>query len=139
MDHGRRQLGTRLDLWLQCVDGAGAPAMPDDVPQLKIWDAAGDLTLDTRMPVFDRFKSVGLFHLEAFLGAGYAAGKYNLSMTYVADGYHGIETGTFEIVGGGHQDGSVVGTYFYHRPHADFIVKQTETGTISRGRNPKVQ
>ena len=49
-----------------------------------------------------------------------------------------MEMDYFEIIPGGNEEGQVLGMAFYHRPEADHVVYQTESGKIFKGRNPTV-
>lgn len=110
--------------------------MPTDTPQMKIWDSAGSRVTAKDMPLLDRITQVGLFHYPLYLGSGYSAGQYRVTYYATVGSYEYLGEDGFEIIAGGHQDGAVVGMYFYFRPHANFIVEQLASGKIIKGRNP---
>ncbi len=134
---GRKQLGTTLDLYLQCTDADGVKAMPTYVPWLKVW-LASTLILSAEMPLVDKSAQVGLFRYPLFLGDAYSVGYGTVAMHYRVSTKYGIEARSFEIVPGGDAAGQVLGMCFYPRPQADFVVYQTESGEIRKGRNPRV-
>lgn len=112
--------------------------MPDDVPRARVYEANNTLVGQYDLPILDQYTQVGLFLFPLFLGNGYATGNYNVLYTYDVASFSGLEVGTFDIVAGGHVDGHILAATFYKKPHADFIVYQTETGKIKSGRNPTV-
>lgn len=132
----RAQLGTYLDIYLQTTDANRVATMPDYVPWLKIWQGS-TLVLAHEMPLVDKDIQVGLFCERLFLGAGFTTGQYAVQMSYQVAHNASIESRTFAIIPGGHADGSVMGIYWYHRPHADFLVYQLEAGKIARGKEPR--
>lgn len=88
------------------------------------------------MPILDRRQIDGLFHLPIFLGAGYEAGHHSVTMTYQVSSHQGVDQAEFEILPYGDTDGHLLSMYFFRRPHADFVLWQTESGKIKKGRNP---
>lgn len=134
---GRFQLGTSIPLYLQCVDSAGTRALPDNPPQVKV-RSTSSLVLTAEMPIHKRYLITGLFLYPLFLGSSYTTGHYNVVYTYRVSSFYGIAEDTFEVVAGGNIDGQVMNMYFFHKPHADFVVYGTERGVIAQGRNPSV-
>ena len=137
MDYaGRHQLGQTVHLYLQCRNASQVPTLPDDAPWLTVLDSAGASVKTVQMPIQDRRQMTGFFHYPLFLGDGFAAGKYTAQMTYQVSSHTGLEVAELEVTAGGNTDGHVLGMYYYRRPHADFLVYQTESGKIKKGRNP---
>ena len=134
---GKVQLGTYLDFYLQCTDADEVKSMPVYVPFLKVW-IASSLIHAAEMPLLDKTSQVGLFATHLFLGNEFDVGYGTAEMYYQVGGKFGIETRTFEIVPGGHVDGQVLGMFFYQKPAAEFVVYQTEAGTLRKGKNPRV-
>ena len=134
---GRHQLGTWLDITLQCADLNGVAVMPTYVPVLKVWSGTA-LVLNDEMPLIDKTIQVGLFAYRLFLGEVFAVGSYVYDTTYVYGGAVFLLGGRFDVMAGGHSDGQVLGMHYYHRPHADFIVYQAEAGKILKGKSPRV-
>lgn len=134
---GQHQVGKTLDLYLQCTDADGVKAMPTYVPFIKVW-IGSSLIIAAEMPLVDKNIQVGLFRFPLFLGVGFSAGHGTAEMHYRVGNKIGMELRTFEIVAGGHVSGQVLGSFFYRRPQANFIVYQTESGEIRRGKNPRV-
>jgi hypothetical protein len=135
---GRQQSGSWLDVYLQVTDVDGEPAMPDHVPQIKIRNSAGTLVVDQLIPVVDKTVQVGIFCSRLFLGAAFATGMYSVTMLYRSGVKIGIEERVFEIMAGGDAKGTALAMTYYHKPHKDFIVYQTESGTLEKGSNPRV-
>lgn len=92
------------------------------------------------MPIEDRYVLTGWFRSTLFLGRLYATGFYTVVYYYTTNGVtvQGLDTDNFEVVGGGDARGAVIGTYFYDRPEARYIVQGLESGSIIKGRNPTV-
>lgn len=134
---GQSQLGTYLDFWLQCTDADGVKSMPDYVPWLKVW-IGSDLVQTLEMPVIDKVSQVGLFCEHLFLGNQFSLGQGTAEMHYRVGGKFGIETRTFEIIAGGHTDGQTLGMYWYPKPDVEYVVFQSESGKITKGKGARV-
>lgn len=138
MNLGRFQLGTRINIRLQCLDSSGSPAMPSAVPAIKVWTQGGTLVLNKEIPVEDKRIQPGLFHYSLFLGNTFAAGNYHGEKFYMSGSTPVVETFCFDAIAGGNTAGQAISAIFYHRPQADFIVYQVESGQIRFGANPRV-
>ena len=134
---GRHQLGTWLDITLQCLDLNGIAVMPTYVPVLKVWSASA-LVLNQEMPLVDKQIQVGLFCYHLFLGDVFAEGPYSYDTVYIHGGAVFMNTGRFDVIAGGNVDGQTLSVHYYHRPHADFIVSQVESGKLLKGKSPRV-
>lgn len=132
---GRRQLGQRLPLGIQCRDASGTPTAPSVPPFLEIWSGT-TLVLSQEMPIRDRYSVTGLFHFKQFLDSRFAAGFYQVLYHYVVGSHVGIDADEFEIVAGGNDDGSIIAMTYFQKPQAGFIVYQTDAGLVLQGRNP---
>ena len=135
---GRCQIGKHLNLFVQTLD-AGEPAMPDSTPWLKVFRSDNSIVLATGVPVIDKKVDVGLFRASIFLGSPleFTEGQHALTFSYAMGGTARIVTGLFDVIPGGDPDGCILNTYYLHRPNADHIVWQTESGRLKRGRNPR--
>lgn len=112
--------------------------MPDAVPVIKVWSGAA-LLVDKEIPLLDKSIQVGLFRYPLFFGETFATGPHVLQLFYVRSGVGVMEERRFDLIAGGNVGGQVLGMTYYHRPHANFIIYQTEDGRIRRGKNPRVQ
>lgn len=135
---GRYQQGQSVHLFLLTRTPARVPTVPDDVPGFDVYDQAGAKVESGKLPVEDRYVQTGLFHLPLFLGQGYAAGQYRVAYRWAISGTTYQADAGFEITPGGHADGAVLAAFYYRRPHADFVLQQLESGSITKGRNPTV-
>jgi hypothetical protein len=134
---GRLQLGTYLEVLFQPTTGNNEPALPDAVPTIQVRRTSdGAVVHSGLMPVLDKTVSPGLFYLPLFLGFGFAAGGHTLRLSCTIDGDPVLDTRSFTIVAGGDVQGQALAMVYFHKPHADFVVFQTENGSISRGKNP---
>lgn len=138
MYRGRYQLGQEVPLGVLCLNAADTPTAPDRAPTMKVWDAAGTRVADLAIPALDRYAVTGLFRHRLFLDGRFAAGRYTVTYHWNAGSFVGLDADTFEIAAGGHADGSVVAMTWYHRPQAEFIVQQLNSGAIVKGRNPRL-
>ena len=111
--------------------------MPTYVPWCKVW-LGTDLVFQGEMPLIDKNSQVGLFCLNLFLGDAFSVGHGTVEMHYRVSTKFGLEVRTFEIIPGGRPDGQMIGSHWYARPQAEFVVSQTESGTIRKGKNPRV-
>ena len=134
---GRQQLGSVLDIYLQCVDSADTPSIPTNPPQLKVRFGT-TVVLAAEMPVIEKSVRTGRFYYPLKLANQFTTGHYNFTCFYKVSTFHGFLNGTFEIIAGGDAGGQVLNMYFFDRPHADFVVYGTEFGSVYRGRNPQV-
>ncbi len=135
---GRYQQGQTVTLFCQGKDANGVATLPDRPPQAKVFNGTTVVEAN-EMPILDRYINTGFFQHHLFLGAAYSAGQYRVVYYYRVGSYYGVEEDGFEIVAGGHQDGSILNMYFFRRPQADYIVYETEDGIINKGRNPTVR
>ncbi len=133
---GRYPLGGTVHLYLVCTDGARAPALPDNAPRLAVFDSSGNRVLTKQIAIQDRYQVTGLFHHPLFLGAPFGTGHYGVELSYSISGAPFLETAAFDVTGDGNVEGDTLAMYFFRRPHADFVVWQTESGKIKKGRNP---
>lgn len=132
---GRQQLGTYLDVYFQSRL-AGVATLPDAVPSVRIYSASS-LVYSKKMPIIDKSYSPGLFRSQVFLGTGFDVGQHTVHIGYAIAGNPKVEIRNFEIVPGGNVLGQVLGMTYVHYPQADFIVYQTESGLILRGKNAR--
>ena len=134
---GRYQAGQTVPLVLQAHDGSNAPGLPNDCPLAKVWDATGTVTFAGKMPILDKYQQQGLFYYPLFLDQRFPnLGNYSVVFYWQTGSYQGIDQAEFELVDGGDPDGAVMSMYFFHCPHADFIVEQLEKGKLIQRRNP---
>jgi len=135
---GRFQRGTWVTIWLQCVNTSGAPAMPDTVPTIRVWQGSTVL-VNKEIPVEDKSVQTGLFRYPLFLGESFSdTGTIQVQLFYVRSGDGVTSNRTIEVAPGGNPAGQVLSMAYVHQPHANYIVYQTEDGRIRFGKNPRV-
>lgn len=135
---GRFQVGTTVALFAHCHIANSTPATPDDCPQFRVKASDDTYPAAALMTVLDKYGTTGLFWYPLFLDASFPTGQCRVTYSFNVGNFFGLEQDIFEVVPGGDADGTVTGMHYYARPHADFIVRSRETGTIARGRNPRV-
>jgi len=135
---GRFMVGHTTQLRLQTRNASGTPTTPDNVPQVKIYTAAGVKVLGNRMASVERYIQTGQFALTLFLSGLFSVGTYNAyyHWTTGSQTFQGYDYDNFEIVAGGNSYGEVVAQYFFERPQARYIVYRCSNGSLVQGRNP---
>jgi hypothetical protein len=136
---GRFSRGQVVTLTLRCVDAAGAPSLPDAAPLAEVWGESS--LVDTfKVPVADRHGVTGYFalpvHLDGrFPETGFLAVVYH----YQLSGVHFVKGDGFEVVPGGTVDGAGVGMFYAGGlAGADYVLVQTDRGSVLRKRNPRL-
>jgi hypothetical protein len=141
MYRGRYQLGDEALVGVQCTDADGNPAAPDAAPTMTVYSAAGAKPVENKaIPPKDRSNATGLFEHFIRLGSDFAEGVYTALYKWTTGGgaFSGRAVDTFEVLPGGHVDGTVLGLHYYDAGHAQFLVQQTDAGLLKAGKNPRV-
>ena len=138
MDYlGRLRLGEFLPVRLNCLNATGVPTDPVEAP-------LADIFIDTtkiisfRIPIEDKWKTVGQFQHRFFLGAIYSVGHGAVHLTYKIGSTHFAEIQQFDLIAGGDEAGSAIALHHFVPAHADFLLEQTDSGRLLRRRNPRV-
>lgn len=136
---GDFQLGDRVPLTVFCTNASGAPVSPDAAPAVSIFlEGASAPAFSMRLPPADRVNTPGLFLHALHLDGRFTTGEYVAHVSWLASGAARATLLRFGVLPGGHADGAVIAMYPYRRPHADFLVQQTDGRKLLRGRNPVV-
>ena len=139
MHFGRHRQGEHVTLFCVTRNAAGTATVPTNAPQAVIFNTAGTKITQFRVPVTDKAGQTGVFTHALRLNSDYGTvGVYSVIFYYNILTFAGVDLNTFEIVAGGNADGSVIGLYYYDRPHGKFIVRQLDSGTVTQGRNPRL-
>ncbi|MBA4019201.1 MAG: hypothetical protein C0483_18705 [Pirellula sp.] len=141
MYRGQYQLGYEAPIGIQCTDADLNPAAPDAAPTVTIYAADGSKPLENKaIPPKDRAQATGLFEHFVRLGSDFATGVYSVLYKWTTDGgaFTGRYVDYFEVLPGGHVDGTVLGLHYFDAGHAQFLVQQTDAGLIKAGKNPRV-
>jgi hypothetical protein len=134
---GAYQLGSRVQLPAFNADLGVAPANPTAAPRAVVYPASGRPANSYLLPPLDLDNATGLFGFTAHLG-NYSVGDYAVLVCYSSGGTPRAELHRFTVLTGGHADGTVIAIYPYHRPQAEFLVQQLDSGKLFRGRSPAV-
>lgn len=136
---GDFQRGDRLPLKVLCTNAAGLPVNPDEAPTATFY-AAGSTTpaFSVALPPADPVDATGLFLLAVHLDGRLSEGYYGVQLSWVVSGSPRAELRKFCVIPGGNKDGAVVSMYHYRRPHADFLIQQTDGRKLLRGQNPTI-
>jgi hypothetical protein len=137
---GRFRQGDNVNLVCTTKNAGGVPTLSSDCPWAKVWDPTGGLVARFQVPIVDRYVQTAVFQHLLRLGPAYAnLGNYRINYHYVVGTYHGLDEDTFELVAGGHPDGTVNAIYFFQKPWARFLVFSLDSGNLAFGRNPRLQ
>jgi hypothetical protein len=135
----RAQLGEWLPLFLQCLDDADNHAKPDTAPTLNVYNSDNKAVTATKSMVPSNEDDItGFFQYELLLGSGFAVGTHTIRYAWSVDGKSLAATNVIEIVPGGDARGAYLGLAYYNRPHAPFIVGQTDADLLESRMKPRV-
>lgn len=126
----------RLSVWT--LDDSETPLLPDAAPRVLVSSTSEQVTT-LKVPITDSVKTTGYFLYDLCLDSLFPAGEYFAQYVYE----HGsvvrsAPLDTFEVVAGGDATGRGISMTFFKPPANDYIVLQTDTGTLRRFRNPEV-
>jgi len=102
-----------------------------------VYDATGDPLFASRVPIYDKLSTTGLFRLSLFLDERFSEGEYIIAFSWKIGGTQGGMQERFTILPGGAGSGQVIALRNYETPHANFLVQQRTSGRIYKGRNPR--
>jgi hypothetical protein len=137
---GSYQAGDRVPLVVEIhqLPGFGGAQLPDAAPAARVFDAAGAVVADYALPPLDPVSFPGLFCRPIHLDGRYAPGQYAVRYAWAVAAAPRAALSIFEVRPGGHGDGTFIACYAFHRPHAEMLVAQMDSGKLFRGRNPYV-
>jgi hypothetical protein len=136
---GYYQLGDLLPVSVWTLDAAGTPTEPDDVPVLQIYDADGLATYTKILPVVDSANITGYFQYRVNLDQAFSTGYHSLIIHYVISSTSYAIVGQFEVVDGGDDEGQGIAMHFFKQPAADYVLLQTDRGSLKRLRGPTIR
>jgi hypothetical protein len=138
-DLGRYQSGDVLPAAVQCQTAAGTPDDPADNPVCTIYTPAGAVAERFRLPADLRGVAVGLFRhplLLSNLSSHRGPHTVHFSWQDSAGNAQG-RVAVLTLLPGGDPGGPAVAVRSVRRPHATFLVRQTEAGAFVVGKNPR--
>ena len=138
MNRGRFQLGQFVTLGVQCTDVNDTPTLPTAPPQMEIWQGSTIVIAAKEIPIVDRYRITARFGFRQPLDGRFAAGTYLASYTYTVGSLGVFEIDSFEVVAGGNADGAAIAMTQFDRPHARFLIWQTDMRKILYGRSPRL-
>ena len=151
MNLGRFQQGDWLPIPVVTDNTSGSPAFPTDNaaavvhPYLWIIDPTQTHQLlvlaEQPLAAISRFDSnlTGRHLLYQRIGPELPVGLYYVYLQWQAASatYNRRQVHTFQVVAGGDTKGAYTSLVFYERPHANFLVGQTDGGLLEARRNPQ--
>lgn len=136
---GHYQLGDLVPITVWTMDSNDTPQKPDDVPVVHIYDADGDPADGRTIPIIDQRNTTGYFHYRFNLDSQYSTGDYTAIANYVISSTHYAAIHQFEVLPGGNAEGNGIAMHFFKQAAADYILMQTDQGTLKRLRNPSLR
>jgi hypothetical protein len=138
-DLGRYQAGDILPVAVQCQDATGTPDDPFDNPVCTIYTPAGVVAERFRLPADLRGVTAGLFRHPLLLPAlSSHRGPHTVYVSWQdSDGNAQGRVAVLTLLPGGDPDGAAVAMRSIRRPHATFLVRNTEAGGYEVGKNPR--
>lgn len=108
------------------------------VPEYLIIDSAGDVVASGEQirPVLT---VPGLHVVERQIGPEFSAGHYTLVARWkvASNSFNRGKVFFFEVGSRGHSAGAIVGMHHYEAPNVDYLVTQTDSGTLEARREPQ--
>ena len=135
---GSYQLGDIVQLSVWCLNGTDTPVEPDAAPLAIVYSSTN--TAEARsLPIKDRERITGYFHYRTNLDASYTAGYYTVMVNYKISGTNFAKLWHFQVLAGGNDQGNGISMHFFKQPGADYVLLQTDQGTMKRLRNPALR
>lgn len=134
---GRFQLGDVVPFVVSARNNAGTPTLPSAHPEARIYDAAGTLVQTHSLPLVDSGDTPARFRFDMPLGTQYAVGYYDVKIEYTISAVVYAELMSFQVVPGGHTDGSLIAAELYNSPNSPWLVAETDRGALLAHRNPR--
>lgn len=135
---GRYQLGQFVPLTVQCLDASGTPTLPTGPPTIDVWLGSTLIVAAKEIPILDRYGVTAMFRYRLPLDGRFSAGSYMVSYTYTVGSLVVFDIDAFQITAGGDINGAVISMTEFVRPHAKFIVYQTDQRLLLYGKNPRL-
>lgn len=139
--YGRLQQGNNLNLWARTDTPQSEPGWPDVRPFTEIWQDGSPPTLIQTFEMASYLPGVieGMFRSTTFLGPLYdTPGRYLVITRWVdQDGTPRQIAGSFELLGGGDEAGTILSMTEVARPDARYLLTSTDGGIIFRRKNPR--
>lgn len=135
---GRKQLGDWLVLDV-LTTSLITPTAPTAAPVVTIYNSAGTSVGTTwKMPPMQLGRRTGLFLIRILLNSSFSAGHYTGVITCTTGGNSFMATFNFTVAANGNAKGAYQQLYHFDCPNFEYIVGQTEDGTLEWRKNPRV-
>lgn len=138
---GRFQQGQELTALLRTTTAAGVPDAPLYHPQAKIYRDGSPPALveSVFLPADQQGVDTGVFRLARQLTGLYGtAGRYLVVFAWTTSAGAGRTLQTsFTLLPGGSPDGATISLFYVRRPNAGYLIRQTDSGLLIRGKNPR--
>lgn len=134
---GRKQLGDWIVLDVKTTSVI-TPTAPTAAPVVSIYDSTGTSVGTTwKMPPIQLNVRTGYFQIRILLTSAFSAGKYVGVVTCTVGGSSFMATFNFTVLANGNAKGAYQSLHHFDCPHFEYLVGQTEDGTIEWRKNPR--
>ena len=137
---GRYRLGDRVPVTIRTTTAEGVAQQPDRCPTALI------CRLDSPSAVESHYLTsvtpglqAGNFTHELFLDSSFTEGYYLALARAEIDAAGLLVEYTFQVVGGGDEDGMVHSIQGWVRPESEVLISALESGKLVAGRNPTLR
>lgn len=137
---GRCQVGNGISMEFKTVgssDFATTGAVePDTVPKVRVY-RSGVSTRSQSLPIdTTNLSAVGIFRGSFTPGHQDSAGHYYVLTAYSVGGDPKAALSFFEVLAGGHRNGSVISSFYMPQPSGNIFIAHEESGAIAQGLRP---
>lgn len=116
-------------------NGSGTATLPDAAPTAALYN--GSSTIETiTLPISNRYTTTAYFKKLFLIGSSHGAASYTVTYSWAISATPYSSGDTFTVYAGGDADGSVISAGAVEQPEANYILYETETGSLKSGRNP---
>jgi len=133
---GEYKLGDRLPLNLW-VRSSSAPTLPDDPPRAIVSSTSAQVE-SLLMPVKDQLNETALFFTQVCLDGKYSTGMHLVQYIYQLSSTVTSEIHTFNILGGGDDDGTGIAMEYFSVSPSEYLLVQSDNGNLIRRKNPRL-
>lgn len=137
---GRHQVGEKVSLEFKTVGSSEfattGVVVPDTVPGVRIY-RQGVNARSTTLPIdTTNLSARGIFKGGFTPGHLDSAGHYYALFTYSVAGEPKAALSFFEVLAGGHRNGSVMSSFYMPQPSGNIFIAHEESGAVAQGLRP---
>lgn len=135
---GNFQLGEYVTGNLQTWGSGNTEGTASSAPTISVYkDSDTPILSAIKCAPQDKPTTIGWHSYSFFLDTNFSAGRYIVRGTWTVSGSQRSAVQFFVVEPGGNVKGAAIGLYFYHRPHADYVIQYSDGGDLEYRRNPR--